>query len=104
MARTIRRKKHTYARRTTKHDVLRAPSGAFYVVRRAQTEEEQRKFDVKFFSDNAKGECVPHQYINARYERPMRRKIAQLIHRAMKDPDYEVILPKAFKDAGYHYW
>lgn len=49
-------------------------------------------------------QSVPHWYCNE-LERKNRRKTKQLIHHAnVLDAWDELITPRHFKDAGYHYW
>lgn len=105
MSKTIRRKKHLYARDTTEFSREISKYGGVYYRKRQMTKAEQTQEDAKFFSDRYEGFCVPHRYVNLKKERPLRRKIAALLHKYTKDPDnVEVILPKAYKDAGWDYW
>lgn len=63
-----------------------------------------RKHRAKFHSDSGFSQSVPHEYVNLNHERPMRRRTKQELKRYEVNPDHEVIIEKARKDAGYNYW
>lgn len=86
-----------------------------YRIRRVPVEEAASNRDYEQYvarkkafhhSDAGWGDSqsVPHWYCNE-LERSNRRKTKQLIHHAnVLDAWDELITPRHFKDAGYHYW
>lgn len=50
------------------------------------------------------GGGVPHWYVNLNCERQLRRKTKRELHKWVKNPDSEAMVPLFMRDAGYSYW
>lgn len=63
------------------------------------------KKKARFHSDNYGRLGVPHWYVNLYFERSDRVKTKKELHKWKKNPEnYEVLLNRYVKDAGWSYW
>lgn len=53
---------------------------------------------------NGWGAGIPHDFVNTFCERPFRMKSKQAIIRGLKNEEFDVVLPKFIKDAGWWWY
>lgn len=102
MSKTYRRRNECWDLRT--NDYI-WENGFLQVIPMNLNSKEYKKEKARFHSDNYRGWCVPHWYVNMFFERSDRRNTKKELQKWMSNPEnYEVLLKPHMKDAGWSYW
>lgn len=102
MSKTYRRKNKTWNFNPYQYSF---DNGYLHRLPLNKDSQEFKKEKAHFHSDSYNGMGVPHWYVNTFFEKPNRRKTKQELLKWIKNPEnYEVLLRKHTKDAGWSYW